>query len=195
MHPHPNHMLMAGGGVSFVGLVNGPSSTGPISFPAGARAGDLAVVIGNGGGGDISGWDRATQGANLVVLSKRLTQGIIDAPPSFAPTVGSFGVLVYRGAVRAEKAAGVSLAAAPVTIPGFTKDGARGLVTAAVFTGGFVQDPPTNFSWRHVFVVDGGFRYLSSGDLLSPSLYTDGTGLTWGTGGSGFADLIVMELI
>jgi hypothetical protein len=176
-------MLMASGRVKFVGKVDAPVSSGPITFPTGSEAGDLAILIASGSSVSVPGWAAEALGANLHVLSKRLTAEDIDSPPGFVGSVGAFGVLVYRGGVRLDLASSASVGDHPATIPGFNKSGAKAIVLAAVFSANFSTSPPATFTTRQSFVSDGGFSFLSAADLLSPSQYGNGAAITWGNGG------------
>lgn len=194
MHPFPSPMLVSGGALKFIGKVDGGNSSGPATFPAGTQAGDLAVIIANGAAASISGWSVESKGANLKVFWKRLTTGDLSGVTLSA--ISSFGVLVYRGGVRLERRSdGATANLPPITIPGFTKAGARGVLTAALTSANMGLTTPSGFTTRHSFIGDGGFRYLWSADVVPASGYTNGANIVWTGSGTSGGDAIAFEII
>jgi len=194
MHPFPSPMLISGGALKFIGKVDGNNSSGPATLPAGTKAGDLAVIIANGSAAGITGWDVETKGSNLKVFRKQLTSADLSGVTMSA--VSSFGVLVYRGGVRLERRSdGSTVNAPPITIPGFTKAGARGVLTAALTSANMGLTTPSGFNTRHSFVGDGGFRYLWSADVVPASGYTNNANIVWTGSGTSGGDAIAFEII
>jgi len=186
--------MVVGGGVKFIGKVDGPSSSGPATFHADARVGDLAVIIANGSSVTASGWS-VEVGGNCHVLSKVLETADLSGV-SLGGSVGSWGTLVYRGGRRLERASSVTAGGAPpLTIPGFTKAGARGLLTATVTSANMSLTTPTGFDTRQSFVADGGFRWLHSADLITAAGYTNGADIVWTGSGTSGGSAIAFEII
>lgn len=192
MHPFPNPMLGGGARASFIGKVDGPSSGGPATLHANAQAGDLGVIITNAPASP-SGWAVESLG-NCYVFSKVLASGDLSGV-TLGGSVGSWGTLVYRGATSLVRRSSISVPGSPpMTIPGFTKAGARGLLTATVTSANMSATTPTGFSARQSFVGDGGFRLLHSADLLPAGGYTNGADIVWTGSGTSGGSAIAFEI-
>lgn len=190
MYPFAQAMMIGAEGVKFVGttfLV----SPGALTFPAGARVNDLALVIASGVSVAITGWSSASDG-QCWMLWRRLTSSDLSSPPSITGNSSTL-ILVYRGVKQAAKRSGVTSAApGSVTVNGFVKAGAKAVVTAARNESASALTPPTGFASR-AFLSGGGFA-IGAADTLSPSTYVDGANMVWTANGNLNQDGLGIEL-
>lgn len=177
MHPFPSPMLMAGGRVIRVGYTTAPGlSGGAITFPAGTVPGDLAIVFGSAGGASFSAWTSDAYNSQQR-FSKVLDASDISSPPGGLN--GTFLVIVYRGAkVATRRTQAQYSGTTAMTQGGFTKSGGRAYVTAFLNNlggNGNVSAPFTEIADN----IDAGGAGMGFADLLSPSLYANGTDIIW----------------
>jgi hypothetical protein len=193
MHPFPNPMLMAGGRVIRIGYTSAAGlSGGAITFPAGTAPGDLAIVFGSNTGASFSAWAVDTYNS-LRTHTKVLDASDIASPPGSLN--GTYLVVIYRGAKVATRRTQASYSGTTtMTQAGFTKSGGRGFITAFLNNlggNGNVSAPFTEI----VDNIDSGGAGMGFGELLSPSLYTNGTAVVWsGMSGNTNMQCVTMEL-
>jgi hypothetical protein len=160
-----------------VGYTTAPGlSGGAITFPSGTAPGDLAIVFGSAGGAAFSSWTTDIYNS-LQRFSKVLDAGDISSPP--ASLSGTYIVVVYRGAKAATRRTQAQYSGTTtMTQAGFAKSGGRAYVTAFLNSLGGNGDISAPFT-EVIDNVDTSGAAMGFAELLSPSLYTNGTDVVW----------------
>jgi hypothetical protein len=177
--------ILAGvGDAKFVGATT-RSGPGAVTFPAGAVAGDLAmIVVTNNGATTQSGWsvDTIQSGSTyLNVHTKVLSAGDLSSPPTVASAIDTVHVLVWNGVSAATlKTTGTSGASdSTLAIDGFTKSGpCRAIVNVAADRGSSAGSPPAAFTSRSSS-VPGSLFACNIADLVLLPNYVDEADFVW----------------